>query len=64
VRGRLDGKPVTVRIESRCATCSRPIEIEIDEELRWRTSGEASPLILEPSIDWARFKGPNILQDY
>ncbi|HTP50306.1 MAG TPA: hypothetical protein VMK42_06390 [Anaeromyxobacteraceae bacterium] len=63
MQGRLDGRPATVRIESRCATCFRPIEIEVDEEFRWRTSGEP-PLVLEPSIDWARFKRPNILQDY
>jgi hypothetical protein len=64
VQGRLLGKPVTVRIESRCAACRAPIQIEVDQELRWRAPGMDSTLILEPSVDWSRFVGPSILHAY
>ncbi len=65
MQGRLLGKPVAVRIDSRCAVCLVPIAIEVDQDLRWRTPGTSStPLILEPSVDWSRFAGPSILHDY
>lgn len=54
-----------MRIESRCAACSVPIRVDVDQDLRWRALGESSmPLILEPSVDWTRFVGPSIVHDY
>jgi hypothetical protein len=54
-----------VRIESRCAVCARPLRIDVDQDLRWRTpEGGAGPLVFEPSVDWSRFRGSSILHDY
>lgn len=56
---------MTVRIESRCAACTRPILIDVDQDLRWAAPGVGTdPLILEPSIDWSRFCEPSILHAY
>jgi hypothetical protein len=65
VQGRLRGEKLTVRIESQCHHCSRPLALEVDEELHWRvlTAG-ASPLLFEPDVDWSRFKAANIVHDY
>ncbi|HLX76833.1 MAG TPA: hypothetical protein VKR26_18935 [Terriglobales bacterium] len=52
-------------IASQCRHCSRPLALEVDEELRWRvTSPQASPLLFEPDLDWNTFSGPNIIHDY
>jgi hypothetical protein len=65
VQGRLIGKPVSVTLASRCAACTAPIRIEIDEELRWRTAREhEAALIFSPSVDWSRFAEPSILHAY
>jgi hypothetical protein len=65
VQGRLTGAPVAVRIASRCATCDRPIDLDVDQDLRWRAlDAGLRPLIFEPSVDWSRFHGPHILHDY
>jgi hypothetical protein len=65
VQGRLRGEKLRVSIASQCRHCSRPLALEVDEELRWRvTSPQASPLLFEPDLDWNTFSGPNIIHDY
>jgi hypothetical protein len=52
-------------VASECHHCSRPLALEVDEQLRSRVmSRGASPLIFEPEIDWSTFRGPNIIHDY
>ena len=54
-----------IRIDSECKHCSRPLIIEVDEELAWNViSVGASPLLFEPDIDWKSFSGANIIHDY
>jgi hypothetical protein len=54
-----------VRIASQCQHCSRPLALEVDEELRWRVISQgASPLLFEPDVDWSTFRGRNIIHDY
>ncbi len=65
VQGRLSGKLVTAAVRSRCAACDAPIEFTVDSEFDWRIDvGPAAPLIFQPSIDWATFKAPTIINDY
>lgn len=65
MQGRLRGEPVAVRIESRCAACGRALRIDVDQDLRWGTPDPGlRPLVFEPSVDWSRFRGPDILDDY
>jgi hypothetical protein len=65
VQGRLRGERLQVRIDSECKHCSRPLTIEVNEELAWKviTAG-ASPLLFEPSMNWETFSGANIIHDY
>jgi len=54
-----------VRIDSECQHCARPLAIEVDDDLRWQVlSDGASPLLFEPDINWASFRGINIIHDY
>lgn len=54
-----------VRIDSECKHCSRPLIIEVDEQLGWKVaSAGASPLLFEPDMDWKAFSGANIIHDY
>ena len=56
---------MTVRLESPCATCARPIRTDVDQDLRWEARGAApGVLIAEPSVDWSRFSEPSILHAY
>jgi hypothetical protein len=65
VQGRLLGKPIAVRVESGCATCARPIRVDVDQDLRWEGPDPGlRPLIMEPSVDWSRFGEPSILHAY
>jgi hypothetical protein len=65
VQGRLRGEKLRVRIDSSCHHCSRPLTIEVDDDLGWRVlSPGASPLLFEPDMDWQSFHGPNIIHDY
>jgi hypothetical protein len=65
VQGRLRGEKLRVRINSECKHCSRPLIIEVDEELSWNVlSAGASPLLFEPDMNWKAFSGANIIHDY
>jgi hypothetical protein len=65
VQGRLRGERLQVRIDSECRHCSRPLALEVDQELRWRVlSPGISPLLFEPTMDWANFHAPSIVHDY
>lgn len=65
MQGRLRNAPLSVRIDSRCTVCARPISIVADQDLRWETTDAGlRPLIFEPSLDWSRFRARTIVDDY
>jgi hypothetical protein len=65
VQGRLRNRPLLARIESRCGGCARTVRLRVDSELRSTVLDPGvRPLIFEPEVDWARFRAPNILDDY
>ncbi len=65
MQGRLRGERLKVRIDSECRHCSRPLALEVDEELHSRVlTAEASPLLFEPEVQWDKFEAPNIIHDY
>jgi hypothetical protein len=65
VQGRLRGEKLRVRIDSECRHCSRPLRLEVDQDLEWRVmSAGATPLLFEPEMDWESFRGANIIHDY
>ena len=65
VQGRLLGKRVWASVRSRCAACQARIAFRVDSDFAWRIDeGPTSPLVFEPSIDWAAFRAPTIVNDY
>jgi hypothetical protein len=56
---------VSASVRSECAECRAELGFTIDSDLRWRIEiGPRTPLLFEPSIDWASFRGATIVNDY
>jgi uncharacterized metal-binding protein YceD (DUF177 family) len=56
---------LSVRIDSECRHCARPLQFTVDEELNYQfASPGASPFLFEPEIHWPSFTGANIIHDY
>jgi hypothetical protein len=65
VQSRLRKQNVEVEIETSCAHCGRVMHILVDDQLRWRVREQgADPRVFLPKIDWASFRGRNIINDY
>ena len=65
MEGRLRRQKLRIRVDSECRHCSRPLSLEVDDELRWTVlSDGAEPLLFEPDIAWSTFRGENIIHDY
>lgn len=65
VESRLRKERLEVEIETSCAHCGRVLHILVDDQLRWRVrESGANPRVFLPQIDWATFRGPNIINDY
>ena len=65
VESRLRKERLEVEIETSCAHCGRALHILVNEQLRWRVrEPKANPRLFLPQIDWATFRGPNIINDY
>ncbi len=65
MQGRLSGTSVSARIASRCAACDARIAFTVDSDFAWHIdAGPRAPLIFQPSIDWANFHAPTIVNDY
>jgi len=65
VQSRLRKQPLEVEVETSCAHCGQAMHILVDERLRWRTRERgADPRVFLPKIDWAAFRGKNIIDDY
>ena len=65
VQGRLENRNLAVDVTTSCAHCGRALHIHIDSDLNCRTrEPDAEPLIFEPSVDWAIFDQPNIIDGY
>jgi hypothetical protein len=65
VQARLRNEPLEVEISTACAHCGSALHILVDERLRWRVrESHANPRVFLPHIDWASFRGRNIINDY
>jgi hypothetical protein len=65
VEARLRSERLEVEITTSCAHCGRALHILLDEQLRWRVrEPDANPRLFLPHIDWASFRGENIIDDY
>ena len=65
VQGRLREETLSVTVHTECACCARPIDVEIDSEMRSQVlSAGASPLVTVPKIKLRRLQAPNIIDDF
>ena len=65
VQGRLENRYLEVDLTTSCAHCGREMHINIDSELDYRVrEPEARPLVFQPTVDWATFDQPNIIDGY
>jgi len=65
VQGRLRSERLSVRIETECAHCARPIHIALDSAMRYSVEeAGAEPLVFEPQVNWETFTEPNIIHAY
>lgn len=52
-------------VETGCAHCGLPIRFRAGSDGRYDARGDCSGLLVfEPSIDWTRFREPNIIDAY
>ncbi len=65
VQGRLRESFLSVEIQTVCAHCGAAMRLTVDSDMHYevQTAG-AEPLVLEPHVDWAQFKDPNIIHAY
>jgi len=65
VQGRLTNRDLTAVIDSECAHCAQPLQIELTSALGYRvvTDG-AEPMISLPLIDFKRLKDPSIIHAF
>ena len=65
VQGQLRGEPLSVRIESECAHCHRPLHLEIDSRLNFRVEeSEADPRVFAPMVDFDKLEEPSIIDAF
>jgi hypothetical protein len=65
VQGRLRNESLQVEIATSCAHCGLPMHIVVNEHFEWRVQEPgADPHLFLPTIDWPRFRAPNIIEDY
>jgi hypothetical protein len=65
VQGTLRREELSVDVETGCAHCGLPIRFRAGSDGRYDARGDCSGLLVfEPSIDWTRFREPNIIDAY
>ena len=65
MQGHLRGEPLTFTIDTECAHCARPIQLQIDGNLNWFVlTRDATPMVFVPLVDFARLDAPNIINAF
>lgn len=65
VQGRLRDRPLSVRVHTQCAHCNQPLDLTVDDKLRYQVlQSRARPLLFQPQINWNTFADPNIIHAY
>ena len=65
VQGRLRNERLSFEIDTECGHCSEPIHLSVDEDRVCTVDDTKNPpLMYEPSMDWAGFSGPHIIDAY
>jgi hypothetical protein len=65
VQGKLRNEYLKVQIETECAHCSSPMEIEIDSNLRYKTNDEScEPVVFVPDVDFFNLEDDSIIDPF
>jgi len=65
VQGKLRNEYLNVKIETECAHCSSPMEIEIDSNLNYKANDErCEPVIFVPDINLFNIKDDSIIDSF
>ena len=65
MQGQLRSDPLSFTLETRCAHCAAPIQIEIDDQLEYRVlQHDADPLVYVPMVDFSRLDDPSIIDAF
>ncbi len=65
VQGRLRNATLAGTVDSACAHCGRPMRIEIDSDLNYRTGGQGCrPIVFVPDIALAELAAPSIIDAF
>lgn len=65
MQGHLLEKHLSCTIDTECAHCRRPIQIELDSDLTYRVAGEeAAPLVHVPLVDVHALDEPSIIDAF
>ena len=65
MQGQLRGEPLTISIETECAHCHQPLQLEIDADLNYRVvEADAQPLVFAPLVNFDRLSDPSIIDAF
>lgn len=65
VQGHLRQEEVRIQVETECAHCKRPMQMEIDSAVNCRClEPDCRPIIFVPQVDFSRLKDPNIIDAF
>jgi hypothetical protein len=64
VQGHLRNESISITIETECAHCSRPIQLELDSESNYRVVEGADPLVFVPLVDFEDLEDPSIIDAF
>jgi hypothetical protein len=65
VQGHLRGEPLTLTIDTECAHCARPIQLQIDGNLNAYVLTEGTaPMVFVPLVDFSKLEDPSIIDAF
>jgi hypothetical protein len=64
VQGHLRNESLAVTIDTECAHCSRPMQLEVDSRIDCRVAEGADPLIFVPHVEFEKLKDPSIIDAF
>lgn len=65
MQGKLRNEPVSVRVETECAHCTKTMEMEIDSDLHVKPNDErCEPVIFVPDVDLLNLQEDSIIDSF
>jgi hypothetical protein len=65
VQGQLRKEKLSFQIETECAHCHTPLNIEMDSDLNYQVLEKgAKPVVFAPMVDFGRLEDPSIIDAF